>query len=279
MSLIPVTTLAWGLTLSTGRGGDLNPRRAQFIGWKIVLWLALSGAASYFVGNNAYQLALRFGGINLTVPVAQSASLWGGIVLGAAFLGERFSRKVVWGGSAVVAGLLLITSGGVTPLGLEWYLAMPLAAAAGLGYAASNLLMRFAFQRGAAQFPALAVNAISGLTLLLIAAVLRDGFNFLTGTPPQTLWALLGAGVFNAGALLSLSRALTLTTAGRVNAINVGSIVISTLAAVVIFREPLTPSIASGIALIVGGILLVQRYLAAPHPETIPQPGAVVRTR
>jgi len=262
MRLVPVTLLAWGLLLWTHRSGDLNPRGSRFVGWKVLLILILSGTASSFVGNNAYQLALRFGGINVTVPVVQSASLGGGILLGAIFLAEHFKRRVVWGALAVAFGLLIITlaRGGETLP--EWYLAIPLAAIAGLGYATANLFMRSSFRRGATQIPALAVNATGGMTILLVTAVLRFGINFLADTSPETIVTLLAAGVFNAGALYSLSRALTTTTSARVNSINTSSIALSTLLAAILFSEPLTLPLAIGIVLIIGGIIFVQRYLA-----------------
>ncbi|HLF28911.1 MAG TPA: DMT family transporter [Anaerolineae bacterium] len=270
LRLAPVTLLAWSLTFWTRLDTQLNPRGRGFAGWRILRLLLLSGAASYFIGNNAYQLALRFGGINVTVPVAQSASLWGGIVLGSIFLQEHFKRDVVWGGSAVAIGLLLLTLGQGGQVLAEWYLAIPLAATAGLGYALANLLMRTGFRRGMAQFPALAVNATGGMLLLLITVVLRDGLNFLAATPTPVVFSLLAAGVFNAGALFSLSRALTLTTSARVNSINTGTIAISALLAALLFHEPLTLATAAGIALIIGGILFVQRYLAPAQPRPVP---------
>jgi drug/metabolite transporter (DMT)-like permease len=266
LRLVPVTLLAWGLLLWTRRSGDLNPRGSRFVGRKALLILILSGTSSYFVGNNAYQLALRFGGINVTVPVVQSASLGGGILLGALFLAEHFKRRVVWGALTVALGLLIITlaPGGETLP--EWYLAIPLAAIAGLGYATANLLMRSAFRRGATQIPALAVNATGGMAILLVAVWLRYGISFLAGTSPETIATLLTAGVFNAGALYSLSRALTTTTSARVNSINTGSIALSTLLAAIIFGEALTLPLAIGIVLIIGGIIFVQRYLAPARP-------------
>jgi len=111
LRLAPVILLAWSLTFWKRRNNELNPRSIEFGGWIVLRTLVLSGAASYFVGNNSYQLALRFGGINATVPVVQSASLWGGIILGAIFLQEHFKRKVVWGGLIVVAGLTVLTLG------------------------------------------------------------------------------------------------------------------------------------------------------------------------
>ena len=267
LRLAPVILLAWSLTFWKRRNNELNPRSIEFGGWIVLRTLVLSGAASYFVGNNSYQLALRFGGINATVPVVQSASLWGGIILGAIFLQEHFKRKVVWGGLIVVAGLTVLTLGRAGEVMPEWYLALPFAAVAGLSYATANLLMRRAYRTGITQLPALAVNTSGGMVILLVTLVLRNGLGILAATPPQTVISLLAAGVFNAGALFSLSRALTVTTSGRVNSINTGSIAISTFFAAILFNEPLTLPIAAGIVLIISGIVLVQRYLAPAQPR------------
>jgi len=146
--------------------------------------------------------------------------------------------------------------------------AIPFGAVAGASYATANLFMRSAYRRGVAQSSGLALNTLSGLTLLLATAIARDGIAFIARLTPSALATLFVAGIFNAGALFSLSRALTLTTAGRVNTINTGSLAISTLLAALLFNELMTPPIALGIALIVGGVLLVQRFLHPASPQT-----------
>ena len=263
LRLLPVTALAWLLTFIANRTGDFRPGSARFAGWRAVLAVLLAGLSSYFAGNTAYQLALNHGGVGVTVPVAQSASLWGGILMGSLFLGEQHAPQVAYGGLVVMAGLVLLITARSSGTLLNWTAALPLAAIAGASYALSNILMRSAFQRGMGQFPGLALNALSGLSVLLMAAWLRLGFDIFSRTTPDTIVALLSAGVFNAGALFSLSRALTLTTAGRVNTINTATIALSTLLAAILFGEPLTMPIGLGILLTIGGILLVQRHLAS----------------
>lgn len=263
LRLLPVTALAWLLTFTAHRAGDLRPGSARFAGWPAVLAVLLAGLSSYFVGNTTYQLALNHGGVGVAVPIAQSASLWSGILMGRLFLGERHDRQVAYGGLTVMAGLVLLTTARGSGTMPNWYAALPLAAIAGASYALSNILMRSAFQRGLGQFPGLAMNALSGLIVLLMVAWMSLGFDIFAHTPLDTIIALLSAGLFNAGALFSLSRALTLTSAGRVNTINTATIALSTLLAAILFGEPLTAPIALGIVLTIGGILLVQRYLAS----------------
>jgi len=263
--LLPVTALAWTLTFVTRGKATLRPGSARFAGWRVLAAILLSGAASYFIGNSAYQSALNQGGVNVTIPVAQSASLWSGILLGGAFLGEHFDLRVAWGGLAVMIGLVLITTGRAFDPRPDWYLAIPFGAVAGASYATANLFMRSAYRRGVAQSSGLALNTLSGLTLLLATAIARDGIAFIARLTPSALATLFVASIFNAGALFSLSRALTLTTAGRVNT---GSLAISTLLAALLFNELMTPPIALGIALIVGGVLLVQRFLHPASPQT-----------
>jgi drug/metabolite transporter (DMT)-like permease len=91
--------------------------------------------------------------------------------------------------------------------------------------------------------------------------MLQYGPNIFSATSTRDLLILLVAGVVNAGALLSLSRALTLTTSGRVNTINTLSIALSAIFAATIFKEPITPAIVMGIALIIAGIVRLQRHL------------------
>lgn len=263
LRLVPVTFIALLLALRAGQIDTIIPHRLVFKGSRALCILLLSGVISYFIGNNAYQLALRYGGITGTVPAAQSASLWGGIILGSTLLGEHFKRGVVGGGLIVMLGLLLLFSRDM-PLTEIGPLALPLALMAGLSYAISNILIRRAYRYGMTQYPALLINTLGGLTPLLITAWLQQGPNIFATTSAHDLWLLLVAGVLNAGALLSLSRALTLTTSSRVNTINTSSIALSAIFAVVIFKEMITPAILSGIVLIIAGIVIVQRYLI-PH--------------
>lgn len=269
LRLTPVLITAWALTFTTRDASRVVPGQKSYVGWKVLRLLILAGASSYFIGNNAYQLALRFGGIGVTAPVVQSTSLWSGIFLGSLLLGEGFYRGVFRGGLAVVLGLVLLAFGQGGEVGSEWYIAIPFAAVAGAGYASANLSMRSAYRNGIPHLPALAMNATSGMFFLLILAVLRHGPNFLAGTSPETIASLLAAGIFNAGALFSLSRALTTSTASRVNSINTGSIAFTTLMAAILFGEPMSLPIAAGIVLIIGGLILVQRYLAPAQTRAV----------
>jgi small multidrug resistance pump len=264
--LLPVSMFAWALVAARR---DRQPAGSpRFIGWRRLLPLILSGASSYFLGNSAYQTALNAGGINVTVPAAQSASMWGGVLLGALLLGERFRPTIVGAGLLVMLGLLLINFSPGLRLQAEWQSAVWYGAIAGVSYALSNVLMRAAYRRGVSQYVGLGINTLSGLAFLIPAAWARGGAALLAATPTQALWALLAAGLLNAGALLSLSRALTLTTSSRVNIVNTATIAISALLAVALFDEPMTPAIGLGIVLIIGGILAAQRSLAPARAES-----------
>jgi drug/metabolite transporter (DMT)-like permease len=69
---------------------------------------------------------------------------------------------------------------------------------------------------------------------------------------------MLRAGICNALAFLALTKALQLTSVVYFNALNATQATMAAIAGVLLFGEPLSPALATGIALTIAGLLLVR---------------------
>jgi drug/metabolite transporter (DMT)-like permease len=251
---VPVSLLGWLLVgIERRRGG------ARWPGWRALLPLVLTGLMFNVSGNGSFQLALALGGLALTVPVSQSAVLWGGALGGRWLMGEMLTRRGAAGLLLLVVALPLLSLGvqGGAP-GPIWLAALA-AALAGLSYGAGNAILRHTVLRHRlGQGLALATVASSGLVSLLALVLAGPGPAALTGLETGALGWLVVAGLFNAIALGSLARALSLLPVARVNALSTLQTALSAAGGVAVFAEPLTGALLLGLALSLTGVLLAQ---------------------
>ncbi len=89
--------------------------------------------------------------------------------------------------------------------------------------------------------------------------LVRQGPAALVGWHGPTLAWLLVAGVFNALALGSLSRALSLLPVTRVNALSTLQVALSAAGGVLLFAEPFTGLLALGLLLSITGTVMAQQ--------------------
>jgi drug/metabolite transporter (DMT)-like permease len=251
---IPVALLGWSLIAVESRRG-----RSRWPGWAALLPLVLTGLMFNVSGNGSFQLALALGGLALTIPVSQSAVLWGGALGGRWLMGEGLSGRAAVGLLLLVVALPLLGLGvqGGAP-GPVWLAALA-AAVAGLSYGVGNAILRRGVVRhGIGQGLTLATVATTGFVSLLAMDLARLGPALFTSLDAASLGWLLVAGLFNAVALASLSRALALLPVSRVNALSTLQTALSAAGGVLIFAEPLTGALLLGLALSLSGALLAQ---------------------
>lgn len=263
---IPIGLLGWSMVVwGRLRGGSSWP------GARVVLPLALVGLLFNVSGNASFQLALAWGGLSVTVPVSQGAVLWGGALTGWWLMRESLTRWSALGLLALVAALPLLTLGAARPAGdaLVWVAALA-AMVAGFSYGGGNaLLRRTVVTTGLSQGVALASVATVGLVSLLTILLARVVMESVPLPDGRTLGWLLVGGVFNAIALGSLSRALSLLAVARVNALSALQTAISAAGGALIFAEPITGALLVGLGLSLAGTLLAQHRR---RPTSLPPP-------
>jgi DME family drug/metabolite transporter len=251
---VPMLLLAWGMIAA-----QRQTQQVTRLGWRVVLPLMLAAVILSVVGNGSYQAGLTYAGLTITVPVTAGASLWGGAFGGWWLMREGVSAKSIVGLLVLVVALPLLISGGGGGLGPIW-LGTLAAVIAGLSYGGGSVLLRRTMvTHQHAQPSALAVIATTGMIANSALVLARQGLVALTVLDHLVLTWLLIAGLFNALATVAQLRALALLPVSRVGALGALQTALSALGGVIIFAEPLTLSIALGLALSLIGAVLSQR--------------------
>jgi len=215
-------------------------------------------------GNIAFQWALSQVGLALTVPLSL-----GGMILAAAILGRVFLYEPVTPKAALALALLLAAisvlfvgakEASITladaPVPL-WRLIGGVAAAClcGVAYAILNVILRYCITRGAPLPTTLFTVSIVGLLALGLISWLRIGHRGMLETNSHDLALMLGAGLCNTVAFVSLTKSLQLTSVVYVNALNATQATLAAIAGVLIFGEALSPWLALGVALTIAGLM------------------------
>lgn len=241
--------------------------------------IAAGGLFGQLGGNILFQWSLAQIGVALTVPLSL-----GGMILFAAILGRVFLYEPVTWRAVVALSLLLaaicvlslgarqasdeVAAGPVSTLGLVAGVAA--ACFSGLAYSVLNVILRYCITRGAPLPSILFTVSICGLVSLSTLAWLRIGGSGMAATTQPEWLLMLAAGLCNTVAFMSLTKSLQLTSVVYVNALNATQATLAAIAGVLIFREPLSPWLATGIGLTVLGLLV----LAHAHRSLQTSPSA-----
>ena len=226
----------------------------------------LGGLAGQLGGNIAFQWSLSQIGVALSVPLSL-----GGMIVCAAIFGRAFLYEPVTPKAALALAILLASIGVLalgaraagqqvsqTPVSLP-RLAAGVAAAclSGAAYSVLNVVLRYCITRGAPLPTTLFTVALTGLSALGALAFLRIGPAGISATTHEQWLLMLGAGLCNTIAFVSLTKSLQLTSIVYVNALNATQATLAALAGVLIFREPLSPWLALGVLLTIAGLTVL----------------------
>ncbi len=239
-----------------------------FPSWRVLASLAAAALLAHVGGNVLFQWSLGVIGLALAVPITLGAMILGGATLGRLFLHEGITSR------AVVANALLLAAICILSLGAgQTQRAVPTAtvgvAAAWVGvlaaffcgtaYATLGVVIRYSVSGEARISTTIVYVSAVGLLALSLLTEVRIGVEGMLATAPRDLAAMAMAGVFNAVAFLSLTKALQLTSVMMVNALNASQTAMALAAGVVLFEEPLTQTLAVGVFLTILGLLLMSR--------------------
>jgi len=227
---------------------------------RATLALVASGLLTFVIGNPLLLAALRVAGILVATPVIGTQTLWSAL-LAAVLLGEPFNLSMALAMLLGVVGVLVLTLGKTAQVALSsgWWLAVPFAAAAALSWALGGVLSAGAMRRGATRFQAVTTSSLTAI-VCLNAYLLASGRMALYVTTSRTLvLSMLGAGVFNAIALIGLTSAFALTSVASATTIYSLQIAFAPLIAWLFAGEQMNAVMALGIVLIALGVIGVQR--------------------
>jgi drug/metabolite transporter (DMT)-like permease len=243
------------------RMGRRDPAsRSPFSDWRPLAMLVAYGALTFVLGNPTYFAALQVGGVLIATPVVGTMAFWSAVIA-AIFLRQPLNWKMVAGILVTVGGITLLARGQVANVTVtpDWWLAIPMALGTALCWSASGALITATMERGVDRFRALAVATGSGILFLNIYLLLTGNLSAYAETPLWIHGAVLLGGTLNAVALVSVTTALSLTSVASATTVNSLQIGLAPLLAWIFLGEELSWLMAMGIAVIVAGVIVVQR--------------------
>ena len=251
-------------------------------------WLVAAGLVGQLVGNVLFQWTLGVIGMALAVPLNL-----GSMILSGALVGYFFLKEAVPGRTVVALAVLLVsigvlswgapTAGGtVAAIGdgvpaSTWGLVAAVAACcSGIAYSALGVSIRHACNEGTPATTVVTLVCSVGVVSLGAMSVAKIGTDAMWATDRADLAMMLLAGLCNAIAFVSLTKALQLTGIVHVNGLNASQTAMAALAGILLFHEPVTAALIVGVCLAVVGLLLMvgprrNAPVEIPPAETAPR--------
>jgi drug/metabolite transporter (DMT)-like permease len=262
-----VVLVAPWLILRAHRGEHILPDA------RVLASLVLAGLLGQLMGNVLFQWSLGIVGIALTVPLTLGTMIVFGAVLGRVALREPVTPQAALSMVFLILAICSLSLGagaahravshsGQSELASSaaWLVVAGVAAAgsAGMAYAVLGVVIRYGVSGRASLSTTLFTVSLVGLLSLGGLSFLRIGATEMGNTDLHDLDIMLRAGICNALAFLALTKALQLTSVVYFNALNATQATMAAIAGVLLFGEPLSPALATGIALTIAGLLLVR---------------------
>jgi len=248
------------LVLGFRAGARSGPRVSPLRDWRLSATLIGSGLLLLVVATPLLFEAFRQGGVLITTPVSGTQVLWGAL-LAALLLGERLNRRMIMGMFISLAGIVLLALGqsrGVL-VAPTWWLAVPYALGAALCWAISGVGLTYAMRHGVDRYQALLVMVLSGVVALNLHLTATGQLGLYSRTPASALLDTLVAGLFNTVGVAAIASALALTSVASATTLNSLQVALAPLLAWLWLREDLSVVMGMGIALILVGVVIVQR--------------------
>lgn len=291
-----VTVLLLGpwLLYEALRGRKVVPPRRELV------IIVLVGLTLQIVGNQSVYWALGVVGLSVTIPVIFAAVLTAGSLLGWVVLGERVPRRS-WLAIGVVMVAIVTLSLGAEQVGgksqpaeqsvkgsgpsfrpaLEpergdswpkngpdpdvWLIALAVlgAAAGGTTYAMLTVTIRTVVTGTTRCTSLMFLITLMGTLSLGPLSLYRLGWNGLLATTTEEIVLMLAAGLMNFAGFIAITRGLQLTSVLNAAVLNASQIAMAAVAGLFLFHEPFTTLLVLGVALTIGGILLVDHSPSA----------------
>jgi drug/metabolite transporter (DMT)-like permease len=231
--------------------------------------LIFAGVLGQLGGNVAFQWSLGIVGLALEVPLTLGTMIVAGPLLGRIVLGEPISLRGAVSMAVLIAAVSVLSLG--APLNSAasstahqavsawlWTAGILAACLSGLAYAVLGVVIRYGVTGQASLSTTLVTVAVVGVVGLGSLSWARIGPGQMLGTSWQDLAIMLLAGVCNAAAFLTLTKALQLAPIVYVNALNATQAAMAFLAGALLFQEAITGPMIVGLLLTMLGLVLMR---------------------
>jgi len=246
-------------------------------------------------GNGSFQIALGNIGLAASVPITLGSLLIGSAIVGRIILGETVRRRTAIAigililavialsqsgqpdavvGDAVISDAVdskLLTSSATAvidsaELSHRRWLGAGCAVFSGLCFAVFSSTMRLNMQRGMQGVTAMWISGMVGSTALFAIVAWRGGLADLSQITPELWWSMGSAGVFNFLAFIAITTAIKVLPIVAVHLLNASQVAMAATAGVVLFAEPVTSMLLTGIVLTMVGLLVLAKRRTTSAP-------------
>ena len=124
----------------------------------------------------------------------------------------------------------------------------------GIAYCVLSVATRYAAHQGSSLLCIMGIVSLCGFVALSGLTILRSGLEPIVEPNVRQYVAMFGAGVFNFMAFLALTKSLQLASVFFVNTLNASQSAMAAVAGILLFHEPITWALPSGLILTVIGL-------------------------
>jgi len=213
-----------------------------------------SGLISEIIGSASFMQSLRYG-ISVALPMIQSQ-----VVFTALFsfllLNEKLSKRAYSGILVVFIGLFIFAYSEVYNVGAESpALGFVFALIASMGWGGGAVLWKMGLEHGASSDSALAVHYFTAIAALSIIVAFRGSFYIRITDVGSLFVAALLDGILG---MIALIRSMQYMGATRAQTLKSTYPLLACLLAFLIFKEPITALMASGMVIATAGVILFE---------------------
>ncbi len=237
------------------------------------LWVLLFGAVqTQIFGNCGHQIALGIVGMAIAVPIYMGTLVASSAVLGRVFLNEGVKPTVAISLAVLVVSVMLLSVGGEAAgksiraeqklflANLPFVIGIVAAIGTGLAFAVLSICIRYVLRSGVPTQTPLVFVGMAGAVGFGIVMLMREGPGVIEHHSPRSWAMMLSAGICNATAFLCLSWSLKLLPVVYVNAINVSQVAMAAAIGILLFSEPLSVWLSTGLMVMVVGFGLLAHF-------------------
>lgn len=223
-----------------------------------------------------FQVALSYCGLAMTVPITFSTIIIAGAILGRLVIGEPITVRSILSQGLLIGAVIILGFGAdeaaqavknqfattntaepVSPKAVGW--GILIAALSGASYGAGGVMIRRTVKTKLTVSASLVLISSTGVVVFAIMATVLLGWEKVAYTPMSERWVILGGGVFNAIAFLSIGQAFRYLTVIQTNLVNATQIAMAAVAGILFFEEPLTIWLGIGCALTIVGLMAMDK--------------------
>ena len=228
-------------------------------------FIAVSLLAQFF-GNASFQISLGIIGLAAAVPITLGTIIIGGAFLGWLILGEPVRIRTLVAMVMLIAAVIVLSlpssSQSFESSTSDWPLwaGAACAAASGLAYSLFGVMVRQMLTRGMSAPATMFLSGVVGTISLWTFCFFYLGVDAIRAVPQNEWPIMVAAGIFNFTAFVALTVSLKALPVVAVNLINASQVAMAAVAGVILFAEPVTGTLLTGIGLTFAGlIVLAQR--------------------